>query len=225
MRSLDGDELDERGFTNLPNLLDPADLKRVIRMWIDGSAFRKSIDMARYGYGSGEYRYFAYPLPEVVQRLRAELYELLVVRANAWMERLSSEIRYPLTHSEFLERCHEAGQTRPTPLLLRYTAGDYNRLHQDLYGPLAFPLQVVLLLSEPGADFEGGEFVLSEHAPRKQTRATVVPLRKGEAVVFAGSRRPMQGKHRDFAATMRHGVSEITRGERLTLGIIFHDAE
>jgi hypothetical protein len=181
--------------------------------------------MARHGFGRGEYQYFAAPLPEPVAALRAALYPPLAEIANRWAGRLGAADRYPPTHAEFLARCHAAGQTRPTPLLLRYGPGDYNCLHQDLYGPLAFPLQVAVLLSEPGRDFSGGEFVLVENRPRMQSAASVVPLVQGEAVAFAVNQRPVDGTRGDYRVTLRHGVSRIRAGQRMTLGIIFHDAE
>jgi hypothetical protein len=178
--------------------------------------------MARHGFGRGEYKYFAYPLPGRVAQLRETLYPRLVPIANRWNERLRSEMRFPPTHGEFLKRCHDAGQTRPTPLLLRYGAGDYNCLHQDLYGEHVFPLQVAILLS---ADFTGGEFVLTEQRPRMQSRVTVVPLCQGDGVVFAVNHRPVEGARGPYRVTMRHGVSALRSGTRHTLGIIFHDAQ
>ncbi|HZH46383.1 MAG TPA: 2OG-Fe(II) oxygenase, partial [Roseococcus sp.] len=180
--------------------------------------------MARHGFGRGEYKYFAHPLPPEVAALRAALYGRLAPVANRWSEAMGLPTRYPAAHAEFLSRCHAAGQAKPTPLLLRYGAGDYNCLHQDLYGEHAFPLQVVVLLSAPGEVFEGGEFVLTEQRPRMQSRAEVVPLRQGEAAAFAVNHRPVQGTRGIYRVTMRHGVSRVRRGERQTLGIIFHDA-
>jgi hypothetical protein len=181
--------------------------------------------MSRHGFGRGEYQYFAEPLPPVVQALRESLYERLVAVANRWHEQLGHEARFPETHEAFRQRCHEAGQTRPTPLLLQYGAGDYNCLHQDLYGAHVFPIQVACLLSAPGRDFEGGEFVLTEQRPRMQSRAHVVPLGQGDGVAFAVNHRPVRGTRGSYRVTMRHGVSEIRRGHRHTLGIIFHDAQ
>jgi len=180
--------------------------------------------MARHGFGQGEYRYFAYPLPAIVQRLREAFYPRLVPIANCWHERMGLVPRFPADHTTFLARCHAAGQARPTPLLLRYGVGDYNCLHQDLYGEHVFPLQVAILLSDPACDFEGGEFVLTEQRPRMQSRAEVVPLGKGDAVVFAVNSRPHRGSRGDYRVAMRHGVSKIRAGRRHTLGIIFHDA-
>jgi hypothetical protein len=180
--------------------------------------------MARHGFGKGEYRYFSYPLPMLVQKLRTAIYPLLVPIANAWNERMGISVRFPNSHQTFLDRCHAAGQKRPTPLLLQYGAGDYNCLHQDLYGEHVFPLQVAILLSEPGTDFRGGEFVLTEQRPRMQSRPEVVPLTKGDAVVFAVNQRPHKGTRGDYRVALRHGVSKLREGHRHTLGIIFHDA-
>jgi hypothetical protein len=180
--------------------------------------------MGRHGFGRGEYKYFSYPLPDAVASLRDTIYPRLVPIANRWNAAMGNEVRYPDTHAAFLQRCHAAGQSRPTPLLLQYGAGDYNCLHQDLYGELVFPLQVAVLLSTPGADFEGGEFVLTEQRPRMQSRASVVPLAKGDAVIFAVNSRPQRGTRGHYRVTMRHGVSKLRSGRRHTLGIIFHDA-
>ena len=180
--------------------------------------------MARHGFGRGEYRYFAYPLPDMVAALRSALYPRLAPLANQWAGRLGIATRFPETHGDFLERCHAAGQTRPTPLLLQYQADDYNCLHQDLYGEHVFPIQVAVLLSAPGDDFTGGEFVLTEQRPRMQSRAAVVPLQQGDAVIFAVNQRPQRGTRGDYRVAMRHGVSKLHSGTRHTLGIIFHDA-
>ena len=180
--------------------------------------------MARHGFGRGEYKYFAYPLPPLIKTLRKALYPDLVPIANRWHEAIGMDVRFPAGHTQFIKRCHAAGQTRPTPLLLQYGEGDYNCLHQDLYGEHVFPLQVVILLSEPGEDFEGGEFVLTEQRPRMQSRAAVVPLKKGDAVVFAVNSRPVQGTRGFYRGNLRHGVSKLRSGNRHTLGIIFHDA-
>ena len=184
----------------------------------------RRVFMARHGFGRGEYRYFAYPLPPLVAALRSGLYPQLVPIANRWHERMGMAVRFPAEHAEFLARCHDAGQRRPTPLLLQYGAGDYNCLHQDLYGEHVFPLQVAVLLSAPGEDFCGGEFVLTEQRPRMQSRADVVPLAKGDAVVFAVNVRPVKGARGEYRVAMRHGVSAIRSGRRHTLGVIFHDA-
>jgi hypothetical protein len=194
-------------------------------MFASEPLFRRRIAMARHGYGRGEYKYFAYPLPPLVEALRSSLFPPLAAIANRFNEEMRSDVRYPTRHAEFLERCHRAGQTRSTPLLLRYEAGDYNCLHQDLYGEHVFPLQVAILLSEPGADFTGGEFVLTEQRPRMQSRAEVVPLRQGEGVVFPVRERPVRGTRGVYRVNMRHGVSRLRSGERYTLGLIFHDAK
>ena len=215
-------DLDAAGWATFPLLA--ADACAHLRAGYDRPIFRSRVVMARHGFGRGEYQYYAAPLPEPVAGLRAALYPPLATLANAWAARLGDAERYPPSHADFLARCHAAGQTRPTPLLLRYGPGDYNCLHQDLYGELAFPLQVAVLLSAPGEDFTGGEFVLVEQRPRQQSRAEVVPLARGEAVVFAVNRRPVAGTRGDHAVRMRHGVSRIRSGQRMTLGIIFHDA-
>ena len=181
--------------------------------------------MARHGFGKGEYRYFKYPLPDLIGGLRTALYPRLAPIANEWNERMGVDQRYPETHADFLKLCHDAGQLRPTPLLLQYVPGDYNCLHQDLYGDLAFPLQVAILLSEPGKDFTGGEFVLTEQRPRMQSRAEVVPLRQGDAVAFAVHNRPVRGTKGNYRVNLRHGVSRVRSGQRHTVGIIFHDAK
>ncbi|MBI4904775.1 MAG: 2OG-Fe(II) oxygenase [Acidobacteria bacterium] len=218
-------ELDSSGFAILPRLLNPGECRETAAWYSDSALFRSRVIMARHGFGRGEYQYFDYPLPQRVAALRTEMYERLAPVANRWSEMLKSEVRYPPTHAEFLARCHGAGQTRPTPLLLQYEAGDYNCLHQDLYGEHVFPLQLAVLLSEPGADFTGGEFVLTEQRPRMQTRASVVPLRQGDGVVFAVHHRPVQGTRGVYRVNMRHGVSPVLSGRRHTLGIIFHDGK
>jgi uncharacterized protein len=194
-------------------------------MYADDQRFRSTVVMARHGVGRGEYRYFSYPLPAVVASLRTDLYPRLAPIANAWNDLMGIAVSFPAEHDAFIERCHQAGQTRPTPLLLQYGEGDFNALHQDLYGEHVFPLQVAFLLSEPGIDFDGGEFVLTEQRPRMQTRAEVVPLRKGDGVIFAVHHRPHQGTKGFYRVSMRHGVSRIRSGHRHTLGIIFHDAQ
>ena len=217
--------LDSEGWVVLGELLTPAECRAAAYLYDRDDSFRSKVVMARHGFGRGEYKYFAYPLPPRVGELRETLYPHLAPIANRWNEVLKSDVRFPPTHREFLKRCHEAGQTRPTPLLLRYGQGDYNCLHQDLYGMHVFPLQVAILLSEPDADFTGGEFVLTEQRPRMQSRAAVVPLRQGDGVIFAVNQRPVQGTRGAYRVTMRHGVSLLRSGQRHTLGIIFHDAK
>jgi hypothetical protein len=217
-----GAELDECGWATTGPVLTKAEREQLVAAYHDDALFRSTVVMARHGYGSGEYRYFGYPLPELVRSLRERLYERLAPIANRWRTALGSE-PLPLSYRDFLASCHAAGQTRPTPLLLRYRPGDYNRLHQDLYGEWVFPLQAAFLLSDP-EDFGGGEFVLTEQRPRMQSRAQVVPLRAGEAVVFAVNQRPVRGTRGTYRVAMRHGVSELRSGSRYTLGIILHDA-
>ena len=216
--------LDGRGFAVMRQLLTPEQCVAVAAMYPDEARFRSHIHMARHGFGRGEYKYFAHPLPDLVAGLRSKLYPPLAGIANRWHDALGIDVRFPAEHSAFLDRCHAAGQTRPTPLLLQYKTGDYNCLHQDLYGEHVFPLQVAVLLAEPGRDFTGGEFVLTEQRPRMQSRASVVPLRQGDAVVFAVHHRPVRGTRGTYRVNLRHGVSEILSGHRHTLGIIFHDA-
>lgn len=205
-------------------LLTAAECNELVALYAQDDTFRSRVVMARHGFGLGEYKYFSYPLPDLVASLREELYGPLVVIANAWQEAMRFDARFPNDHAAFLERCHRAGQTRPTPLLLQYGSGDYNCLHQDLYGEHVFPLQVAFLLSVPGRDFDGGEFVLTEQRPRMQSRPTVVSLQQGSAVMFAVNERPVQGKRGSYRVKMRHGVSRLHSGHRHTLGIIFHDA-
>ena len=222
--NMNAEDLEARGFAVMPSLLD-ADACAGLRVQFDDDgAFRSTVVMERLGYGRGVYRYLRYPLPPLVAQLRANLYARLVAVANAWAEVLGGDVRYPATLAEFVAHCHANGQTRPTPLLLRYRTGDHNALHQDVYGDIAFPLQATVLLSEPGPDFDGGEFVLVEQRPRKQSLAHVVPLRRGDAVVFPNSIRPARGARGFFRTTFRHGVGEVRAGERVTLGLIFHDA-
>lgn len=219
-------DLEAQDWSVLPKLLAVGECDAMARMYAgDERRFRSRVVMSRHGFGQGEYRYFAYPLPDLVQELRTAIYPCLVTIANSWNERMKIDVRYPEKHQEFLDRCHAAGQARPTPLLLQYGEGDYNCLHQDLYGEHAFPLQVACLLSQPGLDFEGGEFVLTEQRPRMQTRPSVVPLAKGDAVVFAVNWRPHRGTRGDYRVALRHGVSKLRGGHRHTLGIIFHDAQ
>ena len=215
-------ELDERGFAILRGFLQSETCDDFAQSYAQ-DLFRSTITMARHGFGSGEYKYFRYPLPDVVEDLRAALYPRLVPIANGWQEALGSSLRYPGTLPEFLDQCHRARQTRPTPLMLQYGPGDYNCLHQDLYGATHFPLQVAILLSDP-EQFSGGEFVLTEQRPRRQSRASVVPLAQGDAVVFAVRDRPVRGSRAFYRVQHRHGVSEIRSGRRHALGIIFHDA-
>ncbi|NBD14084.1 proline hydroxylase [Corallococcus sp. c25j21] len=219
-----GRELDARGCAPLERLLTPAECEALARLYDVEQAFRSRVVMARHGFGRGEYKYFDHPLPATVSELRTALYPCLAPIANRWNAAMGIDVRYPDTHADFLARCHEAGQVRPTPLLLRYGVDDYNCLHQDLYGEHVFPLQVALLLSEPGRDFTGGEFVLTEQRPRMQSRAEVVPLRQGDAVVFAVHHRPVQGTRGTYRVNLRHGVSRVRAGQRHTAGIIFHDA-
>jgi hypothetical protein len=218
-------ELDEYGGAILKRLLTPEECDAIAAMYTDDAEFRSRVVMTRHGFGRGEYKYFRYPLPGLVEQLRTSLYPRLAPIANRWNQALRIEVRYPETHAEFLERCHKAGQGRPTPLLLQYGEGDYNCLHQDLYGEHVFPLQVAILLSEPGRDFAGGDFVLTEQRPRMQSRVEVVPLRQGDAVAFAVHHRPVQGTRGTYRVNLKHGVSRIRDGHRHTLGIIFHDAE
>ncbi|MGH7082251.1 MAG: 2OG-Fe(II) oxygenase [Acetobacteraceae bacterium] len=219
-----GAALDQDGAALLPGILEAEECAALREEYDREALFRSRIDMARHGFGRGEYKYFAAPLPPVVAALRTTLYPPLAAIAGRWHGMLGEAKSYPARHAEFLERCHEAGQTRPTPLLLRYRAGDYNCLHQDLYGEHVFPLQVVFLLSEPGRDFTGGEFLLVENRPRMQSRALVVPLGRGDGAVFAVHHRPVHGARGFYRATLRHGVSRLRSGQRQTLGVIFHDA-
>ena len=221
--ALEGD-LETQGWSVLRDMLTSTECDDVASLYGQDEGFRSRVVMARHGFGKGEYRYFSYPLPSLVQALRTALYPRLVPVANRWHMRMAMSVRFPDEHAEFIARCAAAGQSRPTPLLLQYGAGDYNCLHQDLYGDHVFPLQLAVLLSEPATDFKGGEFVLTEQRPRMQTRAAVVPLRKGDTVVFAVNSRPVRGTRGDYRVKLRHGVSKITEGHRHTLGIIFHDA-
>ncbi|KRE89121.1 proline hydroxylase [Frateuria sp. Soil773] len=218
------DDLDARGSAIIETLLAPQQCRMLAGLYGQDGLFRSRVVMGRHGFGRGEYRYFDYPLPGLVARLRATLYPPLVPIANRWNAAMGVDVRYPGTHADFVERCHDAGQRRPTPLLLQYGAGDYNCLHQDLYGEHVFPLQVAVLLSEPGRDFGGGEFVLTEQRPRMQSRPEVVPLRQGDAVVFAVHHRPVRGTRGIYRVNHRHGVSRVHAGHRHTLGLIFHDA-
>jgi hypothetical protein len=219
-----GAELDAYGCAVLPALLDPGQCAGYAAAYAQQGLFRSRVVMERHGFGRGEYQYFSYPLPPGLAALRGQLYRPLACIANRWQAALGLEQRYPAAHADYLARCHEAGQTMPTPLLLQYGPGDYNCLHQDLYGEHVFPLQVAVLLSRPGADFTGGEFVLTEQRPRMQSRVEVVPLEQGDAVVFPVHTRPVNGTRGIYRVNMRHGVSRIRSGHRHTLGIIFHDA-
>jgi len=218
-------ELDGQGCAVLKGLLSPGECRALAALYPDDKHFRSRVVMSRHGFGRGEYKYFSYPLPDVIAELRPRLYARLAGVANRWNEAMGIDIRYPARHDDFLKRCRDAGQTRPTPLLLQYEAGDYNCLHQDLYGEHVFPLQVAILLSEPGRDFAGGEFVLTEQRPRMQSRAEVVPLTQGDAVAFAVHHRPVQGTRGTYRVNLRHGVSRLRSGRRHTVGVIFHDAK
>ena len=214
-------ELDAEGHAVIDGLVTPEDCAAVAGLYATDELFRSRVVMGQHGFGRGEYKYFRYPLPGLVERLRTSVYPRLAPIANRW----SAEAGFPAAHAEFLERCHAAGQTRPTPLLLQYGEGDYNCLHQDLYGEHVFPLQLAILLSRPGEDFTGGEFVMTEQRPRMQSRPVVAPLRQGDGVVFAVQHRPVQGTRGVYRVNMRHGVSRVRSGKRHTLGIIFHDAK
>jgi len=216
--------LDERGYAVLPGLFGERECKSVAGLYADEAAFRSRVVMARHNFGRGEYKYLRYPLPPLVAELREALYPRLAPLANCWHERLGLEPRFPARLDAYLARCHAAGQQRPTPLILKYEEDDYNCLHQDLYGELVFPIQATVLLSRPGEDFTGGEFLLVEQRPRMQSKGEVVPLGRGDAVLFAVNYRPVAGTRGDYRVTMRHGVSRLRSGQRLTLGIIFHDA-
>jgi uncharacterized protein len=217
-------ELNEQGCAVLQSVLTHNECEALAGLYPNESCFRSRVVMSRHGFGRGEYKYFSYPLPGIVQGLRTALYRELTSVANRWNEAMGVEVRYPPEHVDFIRRCHDAGQLRPTPLLLQYGVGDYNCLHQDLYGEHVFPIQVAFLLSEPGRDFVGGEFVLTEQRPRMQSRPEVVPLRQGDAVAFAVHHRPVQGTRGTYRVNLRHGVSRLRSGQRHTVGIIFHDA-
>ena len=218
------DELNQYGCAVLPGLLDAHACAALAARYDDASHFRSKVVMQRHGFGQGEYQYFAYPLPDAVATLREQMYGPLAAIANRWQAAMGLDVRFPSSHADFLARCHAAGQTRPTPLLLRYRKDDYNCLHQDLYGEHVFPLQLAVLLSRPQDDFTGGEFVLTEQRPRMQSRAEVVPLAQGDAVLFPVAQRPVNGTRGSYRVNMRHGVSRLRSGARHTLGIIFHDA-
>ncbi len=222
--TLDTDHLATRGFAVARQLIDQQECQALAALWPETAAFRKHIVMQRHGYGQGEYQYFTYPLPKPVERLRQALYPKLAEVANRWNEALGKEKRFPATLEAWLQECHKAGQTRPTPLLLKYETGDYNCLHRDLYGEMVFPLQATVLLSRPDKDFAGGEFMLVEQRPRMQSRGEVVPMEQGDAVLFAVNERPVKGTRGWHRTAMRHGVSSLRSGQRFTLGLIFHDA-
>ena len=218
-------DLDAQGSAMLEHLLSAEECRAVAALYPQDNPFRSRVVMGRHGFGRGEYKYFSYPLPDLIAELRTAMYPHLVPIANRWNTSMGIDLLYPAKHADFLDRCHAAGQRKPTPLLLQYETGDYNCLHQDLYGEHVFPLQVAILLSEPGSDFEGGEFVMTEQRPRMQSRAEVVPLRQGDGVVFAVHHRPVAGTRGVYRVNLRHGVSRIRSGRRHTVGIIFHDAE
>jgi uncharacterized protein len=218
-------ELSDFGCARIERLISPDECREIAELYPHEERFRSHIHMARHGFGKGEYRYFKYPLPDLIGGLRTALYPCLAEVANNWNERMGNDQRYPERHADFLKECHDHGQNRPTPLLLQYVQGDFNCLHQDLYGDLVFPLQVAILLSEPDRDFTGGEFVITEQRPRMQSRAEVVPLRQGDAVAFAVHNRPVKGTRGEYRVNLRHGVSRVRSGMRHTLGIIFHDAK
>ena len=218
-------DLAERGCAASGPILTRPECEQLAAGYDTDAQFRSRVVMARHGFGRGEYKYYGYPLPDPIAGLRTALYRRLAPVANQWSEVLGGNASFPADHRDYLRRCHRAGQEKPTPLLLRYVEGDYNCLHQDLYGDLFFPLQVAFLLSRPGQDFTGGEFVLTEQRPRMQSRAEVVPLAQGEGVIFAVNQRPMQGTRGSYRVTMRHGVSRLRTGRRFTLGVIFHDAK
>jgi uncharacterized protein len=217
-------DLDAQSSAMIERLITPAECDALAELYPEDGIFRSRVVMERHGFGRGEYKYFSYPLPDIIDGLRTAIYPYLAPIANRWNTALGIDVRYPEKHAEFIARCHDAGQLRPTPLLLQYGAGDYNCLHQDLYGEHVFPLQVTILLSEPERDFTGGEFVLTEQRPRMQSRPEVVPLRQGDAVVFAVHHRPVQGTRGLYRVNLRHGVSRVRSGHRHTVGIIFHDA-
>jgi hypothetical protein len=218
-------DLDAQGSGMIEGVLSAEECRKLASLYAKDELFRSRVVMGRHGFGRGEYKYFGYPLPDLIGNLRSTFYPHLVGIANRWNEMMGVDVRFPAKHGDFLKRCHQAGQVRPTPLLLQYEAGDYNCLHQDLYGEHVFPLQLAILLSEPDSDFTGGEFVMTEQRPRMQSRAIVVPLRQGDAVVFAVHNRPVQGTRGAYRVNLRHGVSRVRSGHRYTAGIIFHDAQ
>jgi hypothetical protein len=218
------DELDRHGCATIAGLLTPDECAELRALYAKEELYRSRVVMARHGFGQGEYKYYAYPLPEPIDKLRSRIYPRLAPVANRWNEIMGIDARYPSKHADFIAQCHAAGQSRPTPLILQYETDDYNCLHQDLYGEHVFPIQLAILLSAPGSDFTGGEFVMTEQRPRMQSRAEVVPLNQGDAVVFAVHHRPVNGTRGPYRVNMRHGVSRLRSGHRHTLGIIFHDA-
>ena len=217
--------LDAEGNAIIRGILPPDECDNIRSLYDEENIFRSNVVMERHGFGRGEYRYFKYPLPDLITKLRTSLYPHLVPIANRWNEALGFDVRFPATHAEFIQRCHQAGQNKPTPLLLKYGPDDYNCLHQDLYGEHVFPLQIAILLSQPNKDFSGGEFVMTEQRPRMQSRPIVISLQKGDAAVFAVNHRPVRGKKNVYRVNLRHGVSRLRSGTRYTLGIIFHDAQ
>jgi hypothetical protein len=217
-------DLDAQGWAVAPKLLSPAEADSISGLYHQEHGFRSHIIMSRHGFGRGEYKYFSYPLPALIQSLRTAAFSKLAPIANQWCERMRQPVRFPADHAAFLERCHQAGQVRPTPLLLEYAPEDYNCLHRDLYGEHVFPIQIAILLDQPGEDFEGGEFVMTEQRPRMQSRAMVLPLKKGDAAIFAVNSRPMKGVRGDYQVKLNHGVSKLYSGKRHTVGVIFHDA-
>jgi len=219
-----GTQLDANGWAMLDGVLSVEESRSIAGLYEGDGKFRSHVVMARHGFGRGEYKYFSYPLPDIIADLRTSLYPRLAPIADRWNEAMGIDVRYPAAHEQFLERCHRAGQTRPTPLLLQYGKDDFNALHQDLYGEHVFPFQVVFLLSQPGEDFTGGEFVLTEQRPRMQSRAEVIPLRQGDAAIFAVHNRPVEGKRGYYRVNLRHGVSRVRSGHRHTTAVIFHDA-
>jgi hypothetical protein len=227
--AIDWDEalshLDERGFALLPRVLRRKTCEDIAAFYADEERFRSTVDMSRYAFGRGEYKYFKYPLPAIVQQLRSSIYPRVAPLANEWLDRLGKQARFPETLSAFTEQCHREGQKRPTPLLLKYGPGDFNCLHQDLYGDIFFPFQLTFFLSQPGKDFEGGEFVLTEQQPRRQSRAEALSPNQGDAVIFSVDHRPVRSARGYYRAHLRHGVSTVRSGSRYTLGIIFHDAK
>jgi uncharacterized protein len=218
-------ELNMHGQTMIEKLLAPDECRSIIDLYEEDEKFRKKVVMQKHGFGNGEYKYFAYPLPDVIEKIRTAVYPKLAPIANSWNAAMNIDVQFPDVHAEFLERCHKAGQNKPTPLILKYEADDYNCLHQDLYGEHVFPLQMAILLSVPEKDFIGGEFVLTEQRPRMQSRVSVVPLTQGDAVIFAVNNRPVKGTRGHYRVVMKHGVSVLRRGNRYTTGIIFHDAK